>query len=121
MNKISTVSALLAKCAVVVAALLMFSNLGNTPVLLHTWLGAAPLALVGIAYALLQIRLKPDRTTLLKRLLLAATFVIWAIDQFLPNGRFATLVGDFVVSAYVIDLFWVVGEQIAGGHKDPGL
>lgn len=51
------------------------------------------------------------RWTLLERLLLAAAFILWAIDQFLPSGKLAMLVGDAVVSAYVLDLFWIVQEQ----------
>ena len=67
--------------------------------------------MVGAAYALLQIRLRPGRTALLKRLLLAGTFLLWAIDQLLPAGRLATVLGDIVVSAYVLDLFWIIQEQ----------
>jgi hypothetical protein len=48
---------------------------------------------------------------LYKRLLLAATFVIWAVDQLLPPGRLATLIGDMVIAAYVLDLFWLSQEQ----------
>ena len=101
--------------ALLVAALLLLSNVLATPEPLHVWLGALPLALVGIAYAVLQIRVKPDRSTLWKRLLLAGTFILWAIDQFLPPGRLATLVGDFVVSAYVLDLYWIIQEQKTSG------
>ena len=111
MNKISPVVAFLATCAVICAALLLLSNLRIASVPAHTWLSALPLALVGFAYAILQIRLKPDGVTLAKRLLLAGTFILWAIDQFLPAGQLSTLVGDFVVAAYVIDLYWIIREQ----------
>jgi hypothetical protein len=69
------------------------------------------LALAGIAYGVLQISLRPPRRTLAKRLLLAASFIFWAIDQLLPSGRIATVIGDAVVSAYVLDLFWIIQEQ----------
>jgi len=111
MTRIAPLVAFLATCALLCAALLLFSNVQLTTAPIHTWLSAVPLALIGIAYAILQIRLKPDRATLAKRLLLAGTFILWAIDQFLPAGRLATLVGDVVVSAYVIDLFWIIQEQ----------
>jgi hypothetical protein len=104
-------SRILATCAVLAAALLLFSNVRPAASPVHTWLSAIPLALIGIAYAILQIRLKPDLTTLMKRLLLAGTFILWAVDQFLPPGRLANVVGDFVVSAYVIDLYWIIQEQ----------
>lgn len=75
------------------------------------------MALAGVAYAGLQIRLRPDRRTLGKRLLLAATFVLWAINQLMPPGRLSAFVGDVVVSAYVLDLFWIIQEQSANGVR----
>jgi len=111
MNTTSPVAGWLAKCAVLGSVLLLLSNMLVTSAEAHAWLTSVPLALVGLAYAVLQIRLKPDRRTLLKRLLLSAAFVLWAVDQFLPSGKLAMLVGDVVVSAYVLDLFWIIQEQ----------
>jgi hypothetical protein len=102
---------IVAVLAVLLAGVLLLSNLSLAPDGLHGYLSAMPLALAGIGYAALQIRLKPARGTLLKRLLLAATFVIWAVDQLLPPGRVATVVGDVVIAAYVVDLYWLVREQ----------
>jgi hypothetical protein len=105
--------------AVLLAGVLLLSNLSFVAglpwdsVRLHSYLSAAPLALAGIAYALLQIRKRPARGTLFKRLLLAATFITWAVDQLLPPGRVATAVGDVVIAAYVLDLYWLVLEQAA--------
>jgi hypothetical protein len=84
----------------------------------HGWVSALPLLLAGVGYALLQIRLKSSGHTLWKRLLLAAAFIGWAIDQVLPSGRVATFLGDAVIAAYVIDLYWMSAEQereAAGG------
>jgi hypothetical protein len=111
MTRITPIVLFLSLCSVLAALLLLMSNVTVTSTPLHTWLSSVPLALIGIAYALMQIRLRPDRTTLAKRLLLAGTFILWAIDQFLPPGRLATIVGDFVVSAYVVDLYWIIQEQ----------
>jgi hypothetical protein len=115
MNRISPLVAFLATCSLVSALLLLLSNvqLASPQIrpVVHAALGSVPLALIGIAYALMQIRLKPDRVTLAKRLLLAGTFILWAVDQCLPPGRVATVVGDFVVSAYVVDLYWIIQEQ----------
>lgn len=66
----------------------------------------------GAGYALLQVFLKPPLGTLLKRLLLAATFLTWAVVQVLPPSRTATLLSDAVVAAYVLDLYWLMEEQI---------
>ena len=111
MNKTSPVVGFLAKCALLCATLLLLSNIQVTSTKAHAWLSSFALALAGVAYAILQIRLRPDRWTLAKRLFLAASFILWAIDQFLPSGRLAMFVGDAVVSAYVLDLFWIIQEQ----------
>jgi hypothetical protein len=108
--------------AVLLSGVLLLSNLPIVPNLhlpglpvpaekLHGYLSAAPLALAGIGYAVLQIRKRPERSTLLKRLMLAATFLAWAVDQLLPPGRIATALGDVVIAAYVLDLYWLVQEQ----------
>jgi hypothetical protein len=114
MNKNTPVVDVLAKCALFCSALLLLSNLRFASTRANNaWLSSLPLALAGIAYAVLQIRLRPSRQTLLKRLILAASFIFWAIDQLLPSGPMATFIGDAVVSAYVLDLFWIIQEQTA--------
>ena len=115
MNKIPPVVGCLMKCALLCSTLLLLSNLQVTSTRAHAWLGSLPLAFAGAAYAVLQIRLRPSPRTLVKRLLLAGTFILWAIDQFLPSGRLAMFVGDAVVSAYVLDLFWIIQEQRENG------
>ena len=111
MNRVPPLVVFLTKSALLCSTLLLLSNLQVTSTKAHAWLSSLPLALAGVAYAVLQIRLSPDRWTLAKRLFLAASFVLWAIDQFLQSGRLAMFVGDAVVSAYVLDLFWIIQEQ----------
>jgi hypothetical protein len=106
--------------ALTIAGVLLLSNFAPLSNLawagdsFHPYLSSLPLAFAGFGYALLQLRLKPPRGILLKRLLLAATFVIWAVDQLLPSGRLATFIGDVVIAAYILDLFWLVQEQAGG-------
>jgi hypothetical protein len=99
--------------ALVLAGILLMSNLSVIPTRLHGYLSSLPLAIAGIGYATLQLRVRPPLGTLLKRLLLAATFMIWAIDQLLPAGWLATLIGDVVIAAYVLDLYWLIQEQVS--------
>jgi hypothetical protein len=106
----SSVVRVLSIMSLVFSAVLLISNLRLTSPQDHAYLSSLPLAFAGIGYAVLQIRLRPARGILLKRLFLAATFVIWAVDQLLPVGRVSTLIGDFVVVAYVLDLYWIVQE-----------
>ena len=103
--------------ALVFAAILLASDTSAVPAQLHAPLSALPLALAGIGYAVLQLYKRPPRGTLLKRLLLAATFVIWAVDQLLPSGRLAAFIGDAVIAAYVLDLYWLMQEQDATGRS----
>ena len=120
MNKITPVAGFLAKCALVCSALLLLSNLPFTSTRAHNaWLSSLPLALGGMAYVVLQIRLRPRRSVLVKRLILAASFIGWAIDQVLPSGAIATFLGDAVVSAYVLDLFWIIQEQTESAERTP--
>jgi hypothetical protein len=97
--------------AVLLAGVLLLADLPSVSAEMHNYLSAAPLTLAGVGYAVLQLRLRPARGTLLKRLMLAATFVLWAVDQLLPPGRVATVVGDVVIAAYVLDLYWLTQEQ----------
>jgi len=80
------------------------------PAEVHAYVSSAPLALAGLAYALLQIRLKPRREILLKRLVLAGAFLLWAVVQLLPSGPLAVSLGDTVIAAYVLNLYWVMKE-----------
>jgi hypothetical protein len=107
MNKLSSVAIFLTKCALVCSVFLLISNFQSTTAPAHAWLSSFPLALAGIGFAVLQIRLRPARETLFRRLLLAAAFIFWAVDQLLPPGQVATFIGDAVISAYVLDLYWM--------------
>jgi hypothetical protein len=98
--------------ALAFAAILLLSNLPLISSRWHGYLTSVPLAIAGAGYAILQFRVRPPRGMLLKRLLLAATFVLWAVDQLLPPGWFATWIGDAVIAAYVLDLYWLTQEQV---------
>src|SRR5579863_8432979 len=101
---------ILAKCSLFAAVLMLAAN-PFVPTDVHSYLSSLPLALAGFGYTLLQIHLKPPRATLLKRLILAAAFLLWAVVQFLGPGRLAVFLGDAVIAAYVLDLYWIMQEQ----------
>ncbi len=104
--------------ALAVAVVLLISDLPFVPDRMHAYLSSFPLAIAGIAYGILQARARPPLGILLKRLLLAATFVMWAVDQLLPPGRMATFLGDVVIAAYVLDLYWLIQEQVAAVNSN---
>ena len=101
---------LLARVSLIAAVVLLVGNQFVSPKV-HGWLSALPLLLGGSAFALLQLSLKPPRVTLLKRLLLSSAFIGWGVDELLPSGRVALFLGDAVIAAYVLDLFWMAGDQ----------
>jgi hypothetical protein len=112
-TKTTVLIRILLMAALAVAGMLLLSDLPFLSPRLHGVLSSLPLAIAGIGYAILQLRVRPPVATLLKRLLLAATFVAWAIDQLLPAGPLGTFVGDMVIAAYVLDLYWLIQEQVA--------
>jgi hypothetical protein len=103
--------------ALTLAGILLVSELPNLPNQLHGYLSSLPLAMAGIGYAVLQFLRRPPLGTMLKRLLLAATFVLWAIDQLLPAGKVATFIGDAVIAVYILDLYWLIQEQVASADS----
>lgn len=71
-------------------------------------ISAAPLLLVGAAFLILQPVLRPRWTELLKNVLLAVTFLLWGVLQFLPQNTISVWLGNFVIALYVVDLAWVI-------------
>jgi len=74
----------------------------------HDVLGALPLALIAVTYLIYQFVAKPNAGELLKAVLLAAAFLLWAANQFWPNSQRATLFNDLAIAFFVLDLFLVV-------------
>lgn len=74
----------------------------------HDLLGALPLALIALAYLVYQIIKRPAPAELLKAVLLAAAFLLWAANQFWPEGTHATLLNDLAIGLFVLDVFFVI-------------
>jgi len=101
---------ILAKCALLGAGVLLVLN-PFVPADVHAYLSSLPLALAGLGYILLQVHSKPSVGTLWKRLVLAAAFLLWAAVQFLSPGRLSVFLGDVVIAAYVVDVYWIMQDQ----------
>ena len=82
------------------------------PLLTHGPVSALPLLLVGLAYLVLQLRLRPRPLELLKRVMLASAFILWGLDQLLPVGPLATTLGDIVIVLYIIDLALMMWDAL---------
>jgi len=109
------------RVALGLGAVLLVSDVVGLPRHWHAALSALPLGAAGAVYGWRQLRAWrrrrpwPPIAVLLRRLLLAATFLTWAMVQLLPPGGPARLAGDAVIGAYVLDLYWVGREQRAAG------
>jgi FtsH-binding integral membrane protein len=92
-----------------VAGTILLLRAGNPPVgIPAAAISAAPLLLVGAAFLILQPVLRPQPSELLKNVLLAATFLLWGLLQFLPQNALSAWLGNLVIALYVVDLAWVI-------------
>lgn len=71
-------------------------------------LGAAPLALIAVAYLLHQTVLRPAPKEVLKTVLVAAAFLFWAANQVLSDPVQALLCNDIAIALFVLDVFLVI-------------
>jgi hypothetical protein len=74
----------------------------------HEVLAAFPLALIAVAYIAYQAAHRPAPAEMLKAVLLAAAFLLWAANQFWPELRAATLLNDGAIGLFVLDAFLVI-------------
>jgi hypothetical protein len=73
---------------------------------------AAPLLLVGVAFLIAQLIIRPSLADLLKNILLAATFLVWGAVQLMPLNAVSTRLGDLVIALYVVDLAWAIVAKL---------
>ena len=71
----------------------------------HLVLGAIPLALIAVSYLLYQAHTRPSQAHLLRAIILALAFLCWAENQWLGDGRLATLFNDLAIGLFVFDVF----------------
>ena len=80
---------------------------GLFPARAHDVLGAFPLALIAFAYLAHQAVIRPARRDLVKAILLALAFLLWAANQLWPDLPQATLLNEDATIAgasYVLKL-----------------
>ena len=74
----------------------------------HDFLGAFPLALIALAYLVYQLVRRPRPAEMVKAVLLAAAFFLWAANQFWADSPRATLFNDLAIALFVLDVFLVI-------------
>ena len=74
----------------------------------HDILAAFPLAMIALAYLVYQAAHRPAPMELLKAILLAIAFLLWAANQLWPDLPQATLFNDIAIALFVLDVFLVI-------------
>jgi peptidoglycan/LPS O-acetylase OafA/YrhL len=82
------------------------AGMSHIPQMPRGAISAMPLLLVGVAFLILQLMIRPRPKECLKNLLLAATFILWGIVQLMPQNALSMRLGNLVVALYVVDLAW---------------
>jgi hypothetical protein len=76
------------------------------PRLSRNVIAAAALLLVGIAFSIFQLVIRPRSKALLKNLLLAANFMLWGVIQLMPRNTLSLRLERFVIALFVLELAW---------------
>jgi hypothetical protein len=93
-------------------------GIGGLPPVQAATSSAAPLLLVGTSFLLVQPILRPRLIDLLKNVLLAATFLLWGIIQFMPQNAMSIRLGNVVIALYVVDLAWVTLDTVISQNRN---
>ncbi len=80
----------------------------------HDALSALPLALIAVAWCAHRLGERPTAAGLARTALLAAAFLFWSANQLWPESPRATLFNDLAVALFVLDLWLVMREHVAG-------
>lgn len=80
----------------------------------HDYLSSFSLGIIAIAWLVWQIGRKGSGFNLLRAVLLAAAFLLWAANQFWPGVPRATLYNDLAVALFVIDVFLSINSGAGG-------
>jgi hypothetical protein len=111
---IRLVAIVLVLLAVVSGLLLLAKDAGITALraLPSSEVSAAPLLLVGVAFLIAQLIMRPSLADLLKNILLAATFLLWGAVQLMPLNAMSARLGNLVIALYVVDLAWAIVAKL---------
>jgi MFS superfamily sulfate permease-like transporter len=74
----------------------------------HDYVASFPLAMIALGYLVYQLAHRPPAKELLKAVLLAVAFLLWAANQLWPDWSQATLCNDLAIALFVLDVFLVI-------------
>jgi hypothetical protein len=94
------------------------AGIGTLPRLSTAATTAVPLLLVGTSFLFVQPIIRPRLVELLKNVLLAASFLLWGVVQFMPQNTMSVRLGNVVIALYVLDLAWVTLGTVISQEKN---
>ncbi len=112
---ISAAALALAVCSAIALVALRLLHLFQPDLLPWTLKSAVPLILIGVAFLFLQFALPRTRTQMLLGLVVSTAFIGWGAEQFLTNRALVSLIDDFVVFLFVLDLSIVIYSHLKPG------
>jgi hypothetical protein len=83
----------------------------------HQQLGALPLIAIGLAYMIFQLGAERCRGERAKGMLLGLAFVLWGSEQLLPPSSWVTVMDDFVITIFVVDLALMIVGNLRRGDQ----
>lgn len=89
------------------------------PARAHDALAAIPLALIAVACLAHPIVRRAHRLEIAKAAMLAAAFLFWAANQWLPEHPLSTVFNDIAVALFVIDVFLAIFGWPDTGTQEP--
>jgi hypothetical protein len=112
---LSAVALGLAVCSAILLVALRLIHLAQPNLLLWPLKSAIPLILIGVAFASMQFALPRTRTQFALGFVVSAAFIGWGFEQFLSNRALISLIDDFVVFLFVLDLSIVIYSHLKPG------
>lgn len=85
----------------------------------HAWLAAGALLLAGIACLGLASAVSAHTKDLFMRLSLGAAFILWGIQQLLPEGGLSRTLGDIVIVLFIVDLGAIIETALRAPIRTP--
>ena len=85
----------------------------------HAWLAAGALLLAGIACLGLASAVSAHPKDLFMRLSLGAAFILWGIQQLLPEGGLSRTLGDIVIVLFIVDLGAIIETALRAPIRAP--
>jgi hypothetical protein len=90
-----------------------------TASLRHAWLAASALLLAGIACLGLASAVSAHTKDLFMRLSLGAAFILWGIQQLLPEGGLSRTLGDIVIVLFIVDISALIEATLQARIRMP--